>query len=89
MEAEIKLQNVEVVSLARSHSLYSSDDWKTYYVNLKIFNGDTSIKIMPLLEMEKSSDIYRFRDDEKVYSFLLTNGKVSDIQQLLLSAQYY
>ena len=89
VEAEIKLQNVEVVSLARSHSLYSSDDWKTYYVNLKIFNGDTSIKIMPLLEMEKSSDIYRFRDDENVYSFLLTNGKVSDIQQLLLSAQYY
>ena len=89
VEAEIKLQNVEVVSLARSHSLYSSDDWKTYYVNLKIFNGDTSIKIMPLLEMEKSSDIYRFRDDENVYSFLLTNGKVSDIQQLLLSAQDY
>ena len=87
VEAEIKLQNVEVVSLARSHSLYSSDDWKTYYVNLKIFNGDKSIKIMPLVEMEKSSDIYRFRDDENVYSFLLTNGKVSDIQKLLPSAQ--
>ena len=90
VEAEIKLQNVEVVSLARSHSLYSSDDWKTYYVNLKIFNGDTSIKIMPLLEMKMVHDIYRFRDDEKnVYSFLLTNGKVSNIQKLLLSAQDY
>ena len=88
VEAEIKLQNVEVVSLARDDSK-QSHDWKTYNDNLKIFNGDTSIKIMPLLEMEKSSDIYRFRDDENVYSFLLTNGKVSDIQQLLLSAQYY
>ena len=86
---EINLKNVEVVSLARSHSL-QSHDWKTYYDNLEIFNGDTSIKIMPLVEMEKFRDIYRFRDNEKnVYSFFLTNGKVSDIQKLLPSAQDY
>ena len=89
VEAEIKLQNVEVVDLARSHSLHSHD-WKIYVDNLKIFNQDTSIKIMPLLEMKMVHDIYRFRDDEKnVYSFLLTNGKVSNIQKLLLSAQDY
>ena len=89
VEAEIKLQNVEVVSLARDDSK-QSHDWKTYNDNLKIFNGDTSIKIMPLVEMEKFRDIYRFRDDKKnVYSFFLTNGKVSDIQKLLPSDQDY
>lgn len=86
---EINLQNVEVVGLARSHSLHSPD-WKIYLDNLKIFNEDTSIKIMPLLEMKMVHDIYRFRDNKKnVYSFFLTNGKVSNIQKLLPSAQDY